>query len=321
MNRQGWEEREGRHGKLIAHVGGRQRTRDELKGLHTPDATDTWKPVPHYDLVSELIGGLKNQGITVGRDYYVTNGPADAQLLGYMDLEVPGMVRPDFGLGLGISTANDKSKAIRIVAAARVFVCDNQAFAGDGNAVFLRAKHTSGLRLDAVIPAAVESFLIKAEGFTGLIDKMKEYELADELAKALIHDAFAANRVSRVALFPHVSRLYFADEQQRAKFPDRTLWSLNNAFTEAAKLLQTPKKGPGLKLAAEDRIGRYFSRTVRRLTAPVQRDLPLGIEEADAHGIRREDVEPWPVAVAVAAEVVEMDRHPAPNDEDVFAWQ
>ena len=35
-----------------------------------------------------------------------------------------------------------------------------------------------------------------------------------------------------------VSGLYFRDQAQRAKFPDRTLWSLNNAMTEAVKALR-----------------------------------------------------------------------------------
>jgi hypothetical protein len=53
----------------------------------------------------------------MGRDH--------AKLLGTMDLAIPGLDAPDFRMGLGLRGANDKSMAIEVVAAARVFVCDN----------------------------------------------------------------------------------------------------------------------------------------------------------------------------------------------------
>jgi hypothetical protein len=55
------------NGTLMVHTGGRQRTRDELATLPTPEATDTWKPVPHYELVESLIEGLTTHGITITR--------------------------------------------------------------------------------------------------------------------------------------------------------------------------------------------------------------------------------------------------------------
>ena len=65
--------------------------------------------------------------------------------------------------------------------------------------------------------------------------------------------------VAPVRLFPLVSRLYFVDEEQRARFPDRSLWSLNNAFTEAVKTLKhCPQHAAGL------RVGRMFGRILHR---------------------------------------------------------
>jgi hypothetical protein len=42
------------NGTLMVHTGGRHRPRDELAALPTPEATDTWKPVPHQELVESL---------------------------------------------------------------------------------------------------------------------------------------------------------------------------------------------------------------------------------------------------------------------------
>ena len=50
-------------GTLCLHRGGVRHTREELATLPTPDPTDTWKPIPHYDLVSSLVEGLQKHEI------------------------------------------------------------------------------------------------------------------------------------------------------------------------------------------------------------------------------------------------------------------
>ena len=59
---------------LIAHCGGTYRTRGELAGIATPAGTDTWKPVPHFDLVSSLIDDLGTRGIAVTRKNFLFLG-------------------------------------------------------------------------------------------------------------------------------------------------------------------------------------------------------------------------------------------------------
>jgi hypothetical protein len=251
------------HSSLIVHAGGIRRTRDELATLHTPSPTATWRPVPHADLVAELIGGLSARGVHVVRESYCTMGRDDARLLGTMDLQIPDLDTADFGMGLGLRGANDKSLSIQVVAAARVFVCDNWAFSGSAGAVFLKKKHTSRLDLSAVVPPAIEQFLERAGMFRLDLDRMRDTALTDNRAKELIHDGFAGpSPAAPLRLFPAVSRLYFEDDEQREKFPDRSIWSLNNAFTEAVKLLkQGPQHDAGL------RIGRMFGRVLHRARA------------------------------------------------------
>jgi hypothetical protein len=48
-------------------------------------------------------------------------------------------------------------------------------------------------------------------------------------------------------MLSEVAHTYFRDERQREWFPDRSLWSLNNAFTQVVKELtgfQTPTDSP-----------------------------------------------------------------------------
>ncbi len=86
---------------------------------------------------------------------------------------------------------------------------------------------------------------------------MKNADMTDGRAKEVIFDAFARNPILPRRLFPIVSGLYFDDDEQRAKFPDRTLWGLNNSFSEAVKILK-----PSPQTDGQLRIGRFFARTL-----------------------------------------------------------
>src|SRR5262249_34951620 len=242
---------------LVAHCGGIYRTRDDLSRIPTPSGTDTWKPVPHYDLVSSLIDDLRSRGIAVTREQYATVGREGARLFGVMDLRIDGLDTPDLSTSLGLRGANDKTMAIQVIAAARVFVCDNLAFSGSDGAVVLKKKHTGRLDLPRVVPPAIESYLEKAGALRLDIDRMRDFALTDDRASHPFSHPFPRHHaVLPVRLLPHVHRSDF-DEEQRAKFEDRSLWSLNNAFTEAVeRLRQAPQQRCGVA------IGRYFGRVM-----------------------------------------------------------
>jgi hypothetical protein len=248
-----------KNGSLVAHRGGIVRGRADLATLHTPEATPTWTPVPHADLVGSLLTGLAAAGVTVTKDQYVTLGRDDARLFGVMDLVLPTVQNSEFGMALGLRTSNDKSLALEVTAAARVFVCDNMAFSGSGGSVCLKRKHTGRLRLDREIPHAIELFLDKSGHWAVDLERMHEVALTDARSKELIYDAFTASRqldrALPVRLIEAVHTLYFEDDQQRAKFPDRTLWSLNNAFTEAVKSLPAASQYKHGR-----RIGSFFAK-------------------------------------------------------------
>jgi hypothetical protein len=245
-------------GTLIVHAGGIKRTRDELREIPTPGRTETWTPVPHYDLATTLAGSLGDAGILVEREQYATLGRDAAKLFGVLDLRIPSFAADDYRMAVGVTASNDKSMAIRVIAAARVFVCDNLAFSGSGGAVMLRKVHSAKLDIAREMPGVVDRFLEKSEQFRVSIDEMKASEISDDRAKHLLHDAFAARPILPIRLFPRVSDLYFNDGTQQERFPGRTMWALNNAFTEAAKSLR-----PGPQSQYGQRIGQFFARSVR----------------------------------------------------------
>jgi hypothetical protein len=259
---------------LIAHCGGIYRTRDDLARIPTPAGTDTWKPIPHHELVTSLIDDLGRRGIVVTREHYATVGRDGARLFGVMDLRVDGLDTPEISTSLGLRGANDRTMAIQVIAAARVFVCDNLAFSGSDGAVVLKKQHTSRLDLAAVVPPAIESYLEKAGAFRLDIERMRDFALTDDRAKGLIYDAFTrAGAVLPVRLLPSVHAFYFDDEEQRAKFEDRSLWSLSNAFTEAVKALrEVPQQRYGVA------IGRYFGGVLHAGSGGSMVAIPADVE-------------------------------------------
>ena len=254
-----WKEERVGGGTLIDHSGGRMLDRGGLVGLHTPEATATWRPVPHAELVGSLMDGLAQHQIEVKAERYCVSGKDDAKIFGVLDLSIPHLATPEYGLVLGFRGSNDKSLAIQATAGVRVFVCSNLAFSGDGGTIVLRKKHSAKLDLTRVVPPAIDAYLERANQFVLDVQAMKEHELTDSQAKTVIYDAFAFSPVMNRRFFPLIDQLYFRSEEQRAMFPERTLWSLNNAFSEAAKALP-----PVVQDRSSRAIGRFFARFVNR---------------------------------------------------------
>src|SRR5215510_3294915 len=107
-------------GKLIAHSGAQYIDREGLKAIETPPATDTWTPIPHYDLVTALEGQLLARGINIVKEQFAVQ---KAKLFGVIDTDY--QVTEEGGAAIGIRTANDKSLALQLAIGYRVFICDN----------------------------------------------------------------------------------------------------------------------------------------------------------------------------------------------------
>jgi len=90
---------------LITHCGAEKIMRDQLATLPVPEATDTFKPIPHVEVVNALIETLGFRHIGVVRDEYAAT-PDGMKMFGVMDLEA-GFTGCRFSLGL--RNSNDKS--------------------------------------------------------------------------------------------------------------------------------------------------------------------------------------------------------------------
>lgn len=231
---------------LLSHAGTTKISRADLKSLPAPPATDTFQPVPHAELIDQLEEALSFRHLHVTRTEFAVSQDG-MRMFGLVVLNA-GYEGVHFAIGL--RNSNDKSMRLGMVAGYKVFVCDNMAFAGDFRP--LLAKHTKGFDLTESLSIGVDRI---QRGFTPLrdaIDRKRTTELTEADAQALIYRAFMVSRFP-VKLMKAVHREFF-ETPTHAEFKQRTVWSLENAFTTAFKQLQ-----PARQYEMTARLGKFLA--------------------------------------------------------------
>ena len=233
-------------GTLIAHCGTNKISRDDLKTLPVPEATTTFRPVPHHEIVEALIETLSLRQIAVVRDEYAASADG-MKMFGVLDLET-GFEGCRFSIGL--RNANDKSMRLALTVGYRVFVCDNLLFQGDFTPVL--AKHSKRFSLLDSLAVGVDRIQRNFEPLRQQVENWRAMQITDERAKLVIYEAFIEGELDVPKhLAREVHRCYFHPEHDA--FAPRTMWSLTNAFTSALKTLD-----PIASYRATARLGNFL---------------------------------------------------------------
>ena len=181
---------------LMSHVDTDLITREQLALVETPDATRSFKPVPHIELIDTLEQVLRLNHITIRKEQFALRRDG-LTLFGVLQLQYQDA--PDGMAALGLRTSNNRTMSIQICAGLSVFVCDNMVFRGD--LIALNRKHTSGLHLRTELNHAILRFQDHFGSLTGEIANLKESSLSDTGAKAILHDVFVKG-ICRSVCFP-----------------------------------------------------------------------------------------------------------------------
>ena len=222
-------------------------SRSQLSNIEAPPKTKTWHPVKHFDLLMTLHEALKKRDIEVSSEQLAISR-GGALFYGVLDLNKQGS--PDFKSSLGVRSSNNRLLAIKIAVGGRVVVCDNLMFSGD--MIALKRKHTSGLNLRVEVDNAIKVFSSKFESFCTEIQRMKFKKIDDNVAKTLVFDVFAVQKIYPTRFLKVVAKEYLTPSF--TEFEPRTLWSLYNAFTYAAKGMS-----PERKFSALQQVGKFFN--------------------------------------------------------------
>ena len=229
-------------GRLIAHGGAEyHRPRRPASTRNSRQRTDTWTPIPHYDLVTALEGQLQARGISIVKEQFAVQ---KAKLFGVIDTDY--QVTEEGGAAIGIRTANDKSLALQLAIGYRVFVCDNMSFHGD--LIALKRKHTANLDLHTEFATGIGRYVQR------LCQTAREHRLVER-----------ACRDERTRQAAHLRHLQ-PEDCPRAAVPscrgtgkrarrDNTMWRLHNCLTTHIKTLK-----PAPAFTATLKLSRFFEK-------------------------------------------------------------
>ena len=217
--------------KLVLHAGAEHVALEALATVPTPDATETWQPVPHATLVQEVKDELAVAGYQVTREEHAL-WKGGLRYFGLIEISREGENQNlEYTLAAGLRNSHDKTFPAALALGNRVFVCDNLAFSGE---VQLTRKHTRYVLRDlpALVGRGVGQLAQQRVKLEARITTYKTLTLTDKDAHDILVRAIDRKVIAGQAL-PHVLQEW--RHPQHEEFASRTGWSLFNSFTEVLK--------------------------------------------------------------------------------------
>ena len=232
--------------KLLIHAGAQRISREDLATLDVPEATATFKPIAHSELVDVIEEALAFRHIRIVEQEFATT-PDGMKLFGVL------RVNADYegvGFAIGLRNANDKSMRVGIVSGYRVFCCDNLAFSGDFNPML--QKHSKNLDLIESVSIAVDRIQRQWQPLRMAIDYKRNHFLNEDVARNMIYRLFTDYKLP-ISLFRTVHKEFFVKPSYE-DFTEKTLWSFENAITTAFK-----KLNPIPRYEQTAKVGRFIA--------------------------------------------------------------
>lgn len=214
---------------LILHCGAQAVSRQIVAQAPVPEATPTWQPVAHLDLIRVVERALLEQNLVVAGQAHALSKDW-SRYFGLIEIKANNS-NSDYRWVLGIRNSHDKTLPVGLVAGTQVMVCDNLAFAGE---VRFTRKHTRFVYRD-LLDMARESIQGVKDAWgrqDHRIETYKQATIGDVTAHDLIIRSVDAGAISNRQV-PAVLQAW--REPHFEDFSARNVWSLENAFTEALK--------------------------------------------------------------------------------------
>jgi hypothetical protein len=230
-------------------------SRDDLYGVATPNATDSWKPVPHIEVVNTLTERAAARGLVVKNErfalldgtLYGENGVQTripgARLFGSLDFApIPGMPFPaGCAPSAGLRNSADKSFALSILSGARVFICANGVLSAEH---IISRKHTSGLDLTESIDTALDAFMESLRGFNETYERLRSRRINRTRAHSLVVELAQAGAFASSDILPVVREF---ENPRHPEFAERNGWNLYQSCTEVMKGQSPSRQVDGFK--------------------------------------------------------------------------
>lgn len=214
-------------------------TIEQLAKIPTPSPEGRWRPIPHSDLVNQVVETLGRSGLKVVNERHLIDHEG-ARYFGLLQVGGDGGSMADWSEIVGLRNAHDKSIVAGLAMGSFVKICSNLAFSGE---VTIARKHTRFITRD--LPGLIESAVGRLGDLrkhqTVRIDAYKACTLLDAQVHDILIQALDA-RVIPVTRIPHV-----LEQWRNPAHPEfaekKNAWRLFNGFTEVLKdsaLFQRP---------------------------------------------------------------------------------
>lgn len=229
---------------LCLHMGGQEQPKEKLYTTETPLPTDTWTPIPHWQLVDEVERALDAVGFHIVQQQHAL-ARNDNRYFGLFEI-MNGKNSDDYSTVVGLRNSHDKSFPAGMVVGSGVFVCDNLAFSGE---IKFGRRHTSNIVRDltGLVDAAVGRINALRMSQDERIAVYKQTELSQSQTDHLLIELLRA-RVVTATKIPKILKEYENPSHPEFEKEGFTSWRFFNAVTEHLKggLADLPRVGQAL---------------------------------------------------------------------------
>ena len=202
-------------------------SRNEVALVPTPEASESWKPVPHIDVieaVSEVVQAHKwqimDENFGLARD--------GQKMFGVMRINKSNS--SDWSRCIGLRNSHDKSFAVGLSAGISVTVCSNLAF---GGTTVIKRRHTSRIELTELVDMAMTELENEFLMLETVCEDLKVIYLKnDDEARSRIVRAAELGAINSSDIIPVFKEF---KNPRHPEFSEPTRYSLLNAFTETIK--------------------------------------------------------------------------------------
>ena len=202
-------------------------SRNEVALVPTPEASESWKPVPHIDVieaVSEVVQAhnwqILDENFGLARE--------GQKLFGVMRINKSNS--SDWSRCIGLRNSHDKSFAVGLSAGISVTVCSNLAF---GGSTVIKRRHTSRIELTELVDIAMNELENEFLMLETVCEDLKVIYLKnDDEARSKIVRAAELGAINSSDIIPVWNEF---KNPKHEEFSEPTRYSLLNAFTETIK--------------------------------------------------------------------------------------
>ena len=207
--------------------GGQFVDRNAVALVQTPERTDSWKPVPHIEVIDAVTEVVKAHHWTITEEQFGLAHEGQ-KLFGVMKINRSSS--SDWVRCIGLRNSHDKSFSVGLSAGISVMVCSNMAF---GGTTVIKRRHTSRIELTELVNVAVNELENEFLMLETVCEDLKvQYLRNDDEARSRIVRAAEIGAINSSDIVP-VFREY--KHPAHEEFAEQTRWSLLNAFTETIK--------------------------------------------------------------------------------------